>query len=246
MGPILALLAILAVSLWIVQAGSLALRMTGLDAGTSRFQAMSAFFGVGYTTSEAELVVSHPVRRRIVSHLIIAGNIGLTGALGTVVVTFVGSGDDGADHHPLAKVGFIAAVVLVVIVAARLTPRLHPIENLVKRAMARSGYVNPTDYELALRIHEGYGIGEVRVSEQHWLSGRSLAEVRTTRWHVLVVGITRADGAYVPSPTSETVVQSGDVLAVYGPGEMIAGLTSPEPPPLPPATERAQPGTSHT
>ncbi|MDZ4851234.1 MAG: hypothetical protein SGI77_18250 [Pirellulaceae bacterium] len=47
----------------------------------------SAFFGVGFTTREAELVVNHPVRRRIIRDLILAGNIGLTSSLATLVAT---------------------------------------------------------------------------------------------------------------------------------------------------------------
>ncbi len=243
MGSILALLAIVAFSLWIVQAGTIALRMTGLDEGTSRFQAMSAFFGVGYTTNEAELIVNHPVRRRIISHLIIAGNIGLTSALGTVILTFVGGGE-GPDQHPVAKVGFIAAVVVGVILVARFTPRISPIENLVKRAMAKSGYVHPTDYELMLRIREGYGIGEVYVPPEHWLVGQSLAQARTTRWKTLVIGITREDGSYEPAPTSATVVEGGDTLAIYGPIEVICAVSEGQLPDEPPATEAGPGGTT--
>jgi hypothetical protein len=63
--------------------------MTGLSWDAASFQAYSAFFGVGFTTREAELVVRHPVRRRIIRDLIFAGNVGLTSALATLIVTFV-------------------------------------------------------------------------------------------------------------------------------------------------------------
>lgn len=90
--PILALLIIAAVSLLIVRIGSTALMMTGLPRETASFQSLSAFFGVGFTTREAELVVSHPVRRRIVRHLIIAGNLGITSALATFIVLILNPG----------------------------------------------------------------------------------------------------------------------------------------------------------
>ncbi|MCB1064424.1 MAG: potassium transporter TrkA, partial [Verrucomicrobiae bacterium] len=66
------------VSLVIVRVGSTALMMTGLSWDTASFQSYSAFFGVGFTTKEAELVVDHPIRRRIIRDLILAGNVGLT------------------------------------------------------------------------------------------------------------------------------------------------------------------------
>ena len=58
------LLAIL-VSFLFVRAASIALMMTGLEKHKARFQAISAFSGTGFTTKEAELIVNHPVRRKI-------------------------------------------------------------------------------------------------------------------------------------------------------------------------------------
>ena len=40
---------------------TVALQLTGLSKANARFQARSAFTGVGYTTSEAEDTVNHPV-----------------------------------------------------------------------------------------------------------------------------------------------------------------------------------------
>ena len=68
-GSLLALLIIVIVSLLIVRIGTNALVLTGMSLDASRFQAASAFFGVGFTTSEAEMVVGHVVRRKIILHL---------------------------------------------------------------------------------------------------------------------------------------------------------------------------------
>lgn len=95
MGSFLALLVIVLVALMVVKLGSSALQLTGMSQPVALFQAASAFFGVGFTTKEAELVVNHPIRRRIILHLIIAGNIGLTSALATLLVTFIQSDERG-------------------------------------------------------------------------------------------------------------------------------------------------------
>jgi len=57
----------------VVRAGAIALMTTGMDSSKSSFQALSAFSGTGFTTREAELIVSHPRRRRIVSWLMVLG-----------------------------------------------------------------------------------------------------------------------------------------------------------------------------
>lgn len=83
-------LIVIALFSWLaIKVATTALMMTGLSFDTASFQSYSAFFGVGFTTKEAELVVNHPVRRRIIRDLILIGNIGLTSALATMVATFV-------------------------------------------------------------------------------------------------------------------------------------------------------------
>ena len=56
---------VILVTLVIARAGVLALVATGLPIEIARFQARSALSGVGFTTSESETVVGHPIRRRI-------------------------------------------------------------------------------------------------------------------------------------------------------------------------------------
>jgi hypothetical protein len=89
MTAIITLIFIALFSFLAIKVATIALMMTGLSFDTASFQSYSAFFGVGFTTREAELVVNHPVRRRIIRDLILVGNIGLTSALATMVATFV-------------------------------------------------------------------------------------------------------------------------------------------------------------
>ena len=72
----LALLFVLTLSIVVVRIGAVALRLTGMPEEAARFQARSAFTGAGFTTSESEAIVNHPVRRRIVSTLMVVGSIG--------------------------------------------------------------------------------------------------------------------------------------------------------------------------
>ena len=62
---IFSLLLVLVLSLLITRIATIALTYTGLSRQSAKFQARSAFTGVGFTTSESEKVVNHPVRRRV-------------------------------------------------------------------------------------------------------------------------------------------------------------------------------------
>ena len=77
MAAALTLLLVLIVNMALTRIATVALVHTGLGRETARFQARSAFTGVGFTTNEAEGIVTHPVRRRIVMWLMLVGNVGI-------------------------------------------------------------------------------------------------------------------------------------------------------------------------
>ena len=85
MTPILSLVATLIVSLLVTRIGAVAFQLTGLAQEVARFQARSAFTGVGFTTSEAEKIVNHPVRRKIAGLLMLAGNVGIALVIASMI-----------------------------------------------------------------------------------------------------------------------------------------------------------------
>ena len=86
--PLISLFSIVLISYVIVRTGAVALVLTGLSRDAADFQAQSAFMGVGFTTAEAESVVGHPARRRIIRLLMLLGYVGLGTGLATIVTTF--------------------------------------------------------------------------------------------------------------------------------------------------------------
>ncbi len=77
------------VSLLITRIATVALTATGLSYDIARFQARSALSGVGFTTGEAEHIVEHPVRRRIILTLMLLGNAGLVTIVATTMLSFI-------------------------------------------------------------------------------------------------------------------------------------------------------------
>ena len=99
---IISLLLIVALSLIVTRTAAVALTYTGLSQQAASFQARSAFTGVGYTTSEAESLVNHPVRRQVVMLLMLLGNAGGDWGLGRVAVA---SGNSGFVHQSSSNGG---------------------------------------------------------------------------------------------------------------------------------------------
>lgn len=223
MGAIISLLIIAGVSLIIVRVASIALMMTGLSWDIANFQAYSAFFGVGFTTAEAEMAVSTPQRRRIIKHLILAGNLGLTAGLGSVIVAFVRA--DGI-RAQLGVLLWIMGGLAVVALMGITPPTRRAIDWLIRRSLKRSGVLLAADFGLLLRLHAGFTVCEVSVTPGSHLVGRTLADARLGSQGVVVLGITRLDSAgeeqYLGAPHGPTAVQAGDVLTIYGKPDRIA------------------------
>jgi hypothetical protein len=160
MSSIFALFIIALVSLFAVRVGATALMMTGLSWDTASFQSYSAFFGVGFTTREAEMVVNHPVRRRIIRDLILAGNVGLTSGLATLVVTLM---QTAGTRHLLFVVGGGVVCLIILMALSRVGWLQRFFDRAIQRTLERTGMVRALDYELLLRIQHGYVVSEIEV-----------------------------------------------------------------------------------
>ena len=102
MVAIATLLIIVSLSLVVNRIATVALMFTGLSKDAARFQSRSAFTGAGFTTTESELIVQHPVRRRIIMMLMFLGNAGLITVIATLMSGLVSL--DSANRAPAAPI----------------------------------------------------------------------------------------------------------------------------------------------
>lgn len=219
MVPLIALLVLVVLALLIVQLGANALILTGMSQAAARFQAASAFFGVGFTTLEAEMVVDHPVRRRIILHLIVAGNIGLTSALATLIVTMMRNDPDGFHFLLLLFIIVGGAVAFGLLMNVRWIK--GPLDALMKRSLKKVGVIEALDYEVLLNLKEGFSVSEVQVEAGHSFASKALMESRPSDLGVVVLGIHRNDGTFVGAPNKTERIEAGDVIMIYGANEVV-------------------------
>ncbi len=222
--PILALVVIALVSLLAVRVGATALMMTGLSWDAASFQAYSAFFGVGFTTREAEMVVNHPVRRRIIRDLILAGNIGLTSALAALVVSFL---QTSHTSEILLLVAGLSLSLVLLLTLSRIGWLQRFLDHVIQGMLERSGVVRALDYELLLRIRHGYVVSEVEVQAETLLAGRTLREARPWDRGVIILAVRRGDEFLPGLPGPSTRIEAGDVLTAYGQENALQALIEP-------------------
>lgn len=213
MTALLSLLLVLALSLLVTRVAAVILMLTGLSRESARFQARSAFTGVGFTTPEAERVVNHPVRRRVILWLMLLGNAGIVTFAATLILTFVGARAAG---EGLVRLGLLLAGVAFLWVLGTSKPFDRWLSRLTERALKRWTRLEVRDYASLLHLAGGWRVAEMRVEEEDWIAGRTLAETRLRNEGISVLGIERADGTFLGAPDGGTRIEPRDVLLLYG------------------------------
>ncbi len=215
MGGIYLLLPTLLVILFsflIVRAASIALMMTGMDEKRARFQALSAFSGTGFTTREAEFVVNHPRRRKIVSWLMILGNAGII----TVIVTGTSSLVTSQGFQLPINVVILVLGIFGIYKIATHKGFIRRWESFIEDKLVKSPALEEAATEDLLHLIEGFGLVRAIIKENSPLIGSSLSQCELTEKGMLVLGIER-DKNWIPVPKADEIIKDGDKLVVYGP-----------------------------
>lgn len=218
---IITVLAALFISLLITRIATIALSVTGLSKESSRFQARSAFTGVGFTTSEAESVVNHPVRRRIVLTLMLLGNAGLVTILASLLISF-SRAQDASDAWQRIALLFGGLLALLVLARSSYVDRI--MSRVITAALARFTSLDVHDYAELLQLTGGFGVVEMQVEESHWVAGRTLGQLDLRHEGVAVLGIERHSEGFVGVPVAGTRVEAGDSLLLYGHRQVLGRL----------------------
>ena len=221
MAAIGALLAVVAVAVLITRIAATALEMTGVSRDLADFQSKSAYTGVGFTTTEAEHVVAHPARRRIIVGLMLFGNAGIATVVASLVVGFAQAADAGT---VVVRLGVLVAGLLALWWLTRVPRIERALRRSIGLALDRWTDLRVSDYVRLLGLEHDYEIRELTVEEGDWLEGRPLDELGLPREGVLVLGIRRASGDYLGAPASDTQIGPGDIVLAYGRVDNLAEL----------------------
>ena len=184
------LFSVLTISVMFIRFAAMALRLTGLPEDVARFQARSAFTGAGFTTSESETVVNHPLRRRIISMLMLVGNLGLVTVLATVIVSPVDTVE--TDKSMLKQLGWLVGMLVLLWVVA-----LNPLADrlmcaFVSGLLKRHSAFSDEAPHLLLQMPAGHNVSEMRVGAELTKGGCALSNILEPG--IRVLGIRRVDG----------------------------------------------------
>lgn len=182
--------------------------MTGLEPSVASFQVVSMLTGTGFTTTESELVLRHPVRRRLALFLILFGAF----SLAVVISSLSAILSNQTDLTQLTAVAAVLAAVLLIVRNKRVHERLSRI--LMKRINRRSEFDPMPVSELASEWRDEMVMGVQLADDSSWV-GRSLKDVLTEDEDILPLLIKRGDKR-MRKERWDVLLQEGDFVLLYG------------------------------
>jgi hypothetical protein len=201
-----------------------ALIATGVPPEIAAFQARSAFSGAGFTTTEAENVVNHPTRRKIISTTMFVGSLGTPTLVVTVMVGLIAPGPGSTTERSLVVISGICGVLLAIL------------NRPVRKRLVRYGQRYATRRLLPalsekpavlLELGDGYEVEEFRLAQDPEETVRGLRGLDHALVGVKVLGVRRGDDFFGEQPVDITLA-GDDALIVYGHRDRLDAIHHPD------------------
>ncbi|WP_306259129.1 hypothetical protein [Pararhizobium sp. IMCC21322] len=209
MGAALTIAVLLMISLLIIKVATVAMRLTGLPEPVARFQCISALTGTGFTTSEAEMIVNYPIRRRIVITLMVLGNFGLVSVASTFIVAFTDAGGNGETIMFQVMLIVLAIVLTFVIMLNQTLDRL--LSKITGRILSHTTDIEHRGYHRIFQLSDGYSIVE------HVYKHETPTTFDAIDHHGLkLLAIQSAGSKQTLTVETDHPIESGDVLVYFG------------------------------
>lgn len=212
---------VVALSALITKVATIALTHTGLSTQSARFQARSAYTGSGFTTSESEKIMNHPVRRKIIFNLMLIGNAGIVTVMSSLILTFV-----LPDTLASKLYGLIIVIVGVSLVYWAIRSKWvdRGLSKMINRMLKKYTDLEVQDYAAVLHLKDDYRISERKIKNGDWVANKTLKQLALRKEGIIVLGIDRNKEDYIGSPNGDFSILPGDVITIYGKAEGIKNL----------------------
>ena len=210
MGLILTFLMFGTIFLIVVNICSILLRLTGMPIKKARFQVVSLLTSTGFTTRESEMIVQHPVRRKIASWLMVVSYV----STATFISFFVTMISD-----TVTGIGFfvVIAVLITTNLILRKTKTIENLELKLENVVLKSKIWEKLNSENLTLITNtrGYGIYQIYLPKDSKIIGKSILESGLKDLEIEVLNIDKGD-KFIKFATPDYLFEVFDRVTVYG------------------------------
>lgn len=206
----------LTIFLIIVNFFAILFRLTGMPIDKARFQVISLLTSTGFTTKESELIVQHPIRRKLASWLMIISYIS-TAVLISFIIGIISNSLSDAK-----SLGFTAIIIVTFFIIVYFIVRsslLDKVEYFIEKVISKSKRWNEaiinSPIDIGLHHKKGYGIYEIFIGKDSKFIGKSIIESNLKSLEIQVLSIDKGD-ELINFPTPDSIFELTDRITIYG------------------------------
>lgn len=193
---------------FVIEISVILFNLTGLEAEVSRYQVVSMLTNTGFTTDEAQLIIDHPVRRRLSMFLILFGAFSLAVIISSI--TNILSKD-----LRLEELSIINIILLVLLLAGK-TPFIKDrLKKKFNREMEKKLEISELPIKDALYLDENDLVTDVIIKKDSEFIGRKAVDLVKRDEDISILFIKRGE-IYIRNQLNEEKIHEGDQLFIYG------------------------------
>lgn len=203
----------LVIVLLVIETAVVLFNLTGLEKEVSRYQAISMLTGTGFTTDESQLIIDHPVRRKISAFLILFGAFSLAvmiSALSNIL----------ADDLRLTELGVITFILVIILLIGRIPGLRKKLQKAFHYEMHKNLDISELTIKDGLYLEEDDVVTEIDIEEKSELKDKKVQELFEQEEDITLLFIKRGK-INIRNTMHKESVQAGDCLIVYGNKEEI-------------------------
>jgi hypothetical protein len=200
----------------VIEIAVILMRSTGLDHDISRFQVVSLMTSTGFTTKESELVLGHPVRRRIGMFLILFGVFSFAVMISSISSILV-------PHFRFTYLAAISVGLAVLLAILRLPAVREKLVERMTKPLEQKYEVHELPIDEVMLHTENDVFVDIPIGENSAMTGHTLDALAESDQDVNLLFIKRGT-VNIREHRMQTDIEAGDVLYVYGDKQAIHQL----------------------
>ncbi|OCA83094.1 hypothetical protein A8F94_18335 [Bacillus sp. FJAT-27225] len=182
--------------------------LTGLDKHVARFQVISILTATGFTTGESELIIAHPLRRRLGAFLILFGVFSLA-----VIISAI-SGILQKSFH-MKEIGIVAGIMGALLIILKLPTVQKKLSDRLHIKLEEDYNLEDLPIKDVFLQQENDFFADIHVHETSRFIGKPFEEFIKGEEDINVLFIRRGD-VILRQKRYEEEIQAGDQLLLYG------------------------------
>ena len=212
---------VLFVVIWLlIEILAIVMKLTGLELSKARFQLISILTHTGFTSRESELIVQHPIRRKIASILMIVSYVAQI-----TLITLLFDALSNATRSILSvSIALFSMLIFIIVVTQSkcLSDRFDRFaEKLLRNRIKKAN--STTRIDQILNLSSEFGIYELVVDIDSFICRKTLRELHLKEHFIQILKIDRGS-EIMDFPSADTQILAGDRMIVYGKIESISGI----------------------